>query len=109
MRENLVRAPSLRESATPEVAGRRAAAALKQLTRAQKRFVADGYIHGEFRMQTIRELLRKGLFYLVIDSPNGQCGHMELTPLGKNVQALINPGNRKDAPPPKSPQGREGE
>lgn len=68
------------------------------LTRAQRQYVKDGCIHGDCTMTTVRALKRKGLFYLVITSPNGQCGHMELTPLGKAVQAtLANPASKAKA------------
>jgi hypothetical protein len=40
-------------------------------------------------MQTVRKLKAKGMFHLVINSPNGQCGFMELTQLGKAVQAQL--------------------
>lgn len=62
---------------------------VRDLTRAERTLVHDGCIHGDFRMSTVRNLKRKGLFYLKITSPNGQCGFMELTPLGLDAQALI--------------------
>jgi hypothetical protein len=50
-------------------------------------------------MRTVRSLRDKGLFHLVIDSPNGQCGFMHLTPLGEAVRAalsLAEPHPQKD-------------
>lgn len=40
-------------------------------------------------MTTVRALRRKGLFDLVIDSPDGQCGFMQLTPLGQQTRAAL--------------------
>lgn len=67
-------------------------ALIKSLTPLQRKLVADGCIHGDFTMATVRALKRKGLFSLVITSPNGQCGHMELTPLGQQVRAVLQLG-----------------
>lgn len=64
-------------------------AAKRGLTQAQRMYVQDGCIHGDRTMQTVRALKLKGLFELVISSPNGQCGFMELTPLGKAVQSAL--------------------
>lgn len=64
--------------------------AMRGLTPVQKRMVKDGCIHGDVTMTTVRALQGRGLFYLKITSPNGRCGHMELTPLGVTVQALLN-------------------
>lgn len=72
------------QQSSPEVT-----AARRGLTRAQRRHVERGCISGDFRMQTVRALKAKGLMHLVIDSPNGQCGFMHLTPLGKAVQAIM--------------------
>ena len=58
----------------------------KSLTKVQQKFVKAGCIHGDFTMVTVRALKAKGLFHLVIDSPNGQCGFMKLTPLGESVR-----------------------
>jgi len=63
--------------------------ALQGLTRAQKRYVIDGCIHGDPALRTIRELQRKALFYLHIDSPNGRAGFLRLTPLGETVRAIL--------------------
>ena len=59
-----------------------------RLTMAQKSAILDGYI-GDQVMVTVNALKRKGLFHLVIDSPNGRCGFMRLTPLGIEVQAIL--------------------
>ena len=72
-----------------EPGGRHVIAALRGLTRAERQYVSDGCIHGDTRPATIRSLQHKGMFYLKITSPNGQCGFMELTPLGVNVRAEI--------------------
>lgn len=69
--------------------------ALKGLTRAQKRFVLAGCIHGDFQMQTVRELKRKALFYLHPTSPNGRYGEMRLTPLGETVRTTL---QQREAP-----------
>jgi hypothetical protein len=37
----------------------------------------------------VRALVRKGIMYHHIDSPNGQCGPMRLTPYGIAVQAAV--------------------
>jgi hypothetical protein len=37
-------------------------------------------------MATVRALVRKGLMYHHIDSPNGRCGPMRLTKLGEAVR-----------------------
>ena len=65
------------------------AEALAGLTRAQKRYVIDGCVHGDCTMQTIRALQRKALFYLKITSPNGRAGHLVLTPLGERVREIL--------------------
>ena len=62
-----------------------------KLTPAQRRHIENGCISGDFAMATVNVLARKGLFYLRIDSPNGKCGFMELTPLGLEVRALLAP------------------
>lgn len=62
--------------------------ALRGLTRAERGHVAAGYI-GSAMPSMIRRLQYKGMFYLHIDSPNGMCGTMKLTPLGKNVHAML--------------------
>lgn len=59
---------------------------VRGLSKAQRQYVAAGCIHGDCTMQTVRALVRKGLFRLVIDSPNGNAGFMRLTPLGENVR-----------------------
>jgi len=64
-------------------------ALVRSLTKAQRLLVTDGCVHGDFSMHTVRALKRKGLFHLVIDSPNGQCGFMRLTDLGVAVQAIL--------------------
>lgn len=58
----------------------------RSLTRAQRMYVRDGSIHGDCTMATVRALRSKGLFELVIDSPNGRCGFMRLTSLGGAVR-----------------------
>jgi hypothetical protein len=64
-------------------------AAIRGLTEAQRKYVRAGYIGGDCSNAMIRTLQRKALFYLHIDSPNGRCGTMRLTPLGVTVQAII--------------------
>lgn len=64
--------------------------ALCGLTPAQKRYVKDGAVHGDPKLQTIRALTDKALFFLFIDSPNGRCGHFRLTPLGETVRRILN-------------------
>lgn len=71
-------------------AAKRASAIARGLTKPQRKFVADGSIHGDCAMVTVRALQAKGLFCLVIDSPNGRCGFMRLTPLGEIVRAWLN-------------------
>lgn len=68
----------------------------KALSSAQRYHVERGCISGDFTMATVNALKRKGLFELVISSPNGRCGFMELTPLGKQVrQALATPSDKE--------------
>ena len=55
-------------------------AALKDLTRGERKHVANGYI-GDCLPSTLQSLRRKAMFYLHIDSPNGRAGTMRLTPL----------------------------
>jgi len=62
--------------------------ALRSLTKAERRYVEAGYI-GDVTPGVLRSLREKAMFYLQIDSPNGRCGSMRLTPLGVNVRALI--------------------
>ena len=62
---------------------------IRDLSPTQRRFVRDKNIHGDFTMATVRALKRKGLFHLVIDSPNGQCGFMRLTVAGEQVSAAL--------------------
>lgn len=62
---------------------------VKALSPAQRYHVERGCISGDFTMATVNALKRKGLFELVISSPNGRCGYMELTPLGKQVRQAI--------------------
>jgi hypothetical protein len=64
------------------------------LTKAQKRFVIDGCIHGDFQMRTVRALRQKGLFDLEVNSPNGRAGFMRLTEFGKAVQAKLSGANK---------------
>lgn len=63
--------------------------AMRGLTPKQKQLVVDGCVHGDITMATIRGLRRRALFHLKITSPNGRCGHMELTPLGVTVQQRL--------------------
>jgi hypothetical protein len=58
------------------------------LSIAQRDAVCRGGI-GNHGITTVRALKRKGLMYLHIDSPNGRCGTMELTPLGQQVRAIL--------------------
>jgi hypothetical protein len=59
------------------------------LTTVQRRYILAGAIHGDCAVATVRALKRKGLFRLVIDSPNGHCGFMRLTPLGEAVREML--------------------
>ena len=68
--------------------GRHVLAALRGLTRAERRHVEAGYV-GEATSATIRSLQCKAMFFLFIDSPNGRCGFLKLTPLGENVRKTI--------------------
>lgn len=63
--------------------------AAKGLTRAQRKHVLAGGLHGDFTMATAQTLRDKGLFYLDIDSPNGQCGILRLTTYGRRVQERL--------------------
>lgn len=65
--------------------------ALRGLTPTQKKYVIAGAFHGDCTMATISVLRRKALFYHHIDSPNGRCGPMKLTPLGVTVQGILKP------------------
>lgn len=67
--------------------GVRAAAA--SLTKAQRYHVLNGCISGDFSMSTVSALRRKGLFELVIDSPNGRYGLMKPTALGQQVRDYL--------------------
>lgn len=58
----------------------------KALSPVQAEIVRRGCFSGDFTMATVNALKRKGLFELVISSPNGRCGFMELTDLGKQVR-----------------------
>lgn len=71
-----------------EAGGEKVKAAVRGLTRTERRIVGEGYIR-DARMDTVRNLKRKGMFYHHIDSPNGHCGPMLLTPLGQNARAHI--------------------
>ena len=71
-----------------EPGGEHVVAALRGLTSTERRHVLAGYI-GDCRPSTLNSLRRQAMFYLKIDSPNGRCGIMVLTPLGRNVQALL--------------------
>jgi hypothetical protein len=63
--------------------------AMRGLTKVQRQFVIDGCFHGDVTMATVRALQSRALFYLKIISPNGRCGSMVLTPLGKTVQTIL--------------------
>lgn len=63
--------------------------AMRGLTPTQKKYVMDGSIHGDCTVKTIRALQDKALFFLMIDSPNGRCGFMKLTPLGETVRRIL--------------------
>jgi hypothetical protein len=67
---------------------------LRGLTPTQRKFVKAGTIHGDFTMRTVRALKAKGLFKFVPTSPNGQCGPMVLTELGKAAQAALSRGEQ---------------
>jgi hypothetical protein len=68
--------------------GRAVVEALRGLTRAERRHVEAGYV-GDCQPATVRSLQHKAMFFLHIDSPNGRCGFMKLTPLGESVRATI--------------------
>ena len=59
-----------------------------KLSPAQRNAVRRGGIDDE-SMATVNALMRKGLMYLRIDSPDGRCGFMELTTLGQSVAAYL--------------------
>lgn len=61
----------------------------KTLSPSQRYHVERGSISGDFSMATVNALHRKGLFELRVDSPNGQWGFMEPTPLCREVQAVL--------------------
>ena len=61
----------------------------RALSPIQAEIVRRGCFSGDFTMATVNALKRKGLFELVISSPNGQCGFMELTDIGKQVRQHI--------------------
>lgn len=63
--------------------------AVRKLTKVQRECVRLGAISGDFTMNTVHALRGKGLFHLVISSPNGQCGFMHLTPFGEAVRAEL--------------------
>ena len=63
--------------------------ALSGLTPAQKRVIIAGGFSGDFTMATVRALKRKAIFFHKIDSPNGRCGPMVLTPLGETVREIL--------------------
>lgn len=63
--------------------------ALRSLTKVQRMYVKDGCIHGDCSMRTARLLMGKGMFHLVISSPNGKAGFLHLTPLGERVRSLL--------------------
>ena len=71
-----------------EPGGVHVVAALKSLTRRERYHVERGGI-SDATPAMLRSLQNKAMFYLKIDSPNGRCGFMRLTPLGENVRALI--------------------
>jgi hypothetical protein len=61
----------------------------RRLTKAQRYHVERGCISGDCTMSTVNALKFKGLMYLHIDSPNGRCGFMRLTPLGEAVRDAL--------------------
>ena len=63
--------------------------AIRRLTPVQRAYTKTGAIHGDFTMATVKALEAKGIFHLVIDSPNGQCGFMRLTSLGEAVKTAL--------------------
>ena len=60
----------------------------RSLSPAQRRAIRRGGI-GDETMATVNALMRRGLMYLRIDSPDGRCGFMELTDLGQSVAAYL--------------------
>ena len=71
-----------------EPGGEHVVAALRGLTTAERRHVLAGHV-ADCRPSTLSSLKRQAMFYLKIDSPSGRWGIMVLTPLGRNVQALL--------------------
>lgn len=76
-----------------EQAGEGSRELVRGLTKVQRRFVMDGCIHGDFSITTVRCLMRKGLFHIVTDSPNGQFGPMRLTERGLAVPSALKATN----------------
>lgn len=62
--------------------------ALRGLTPVQKATIIRGYI-GDETMATVSALKSRAIFYLKINSPNGRCGFMELTPLGESIREIL--------------------
>jgi tRNA A37 threonylcarbamoyladenosine dehydratase len=60
----------------------------RSLSIVQRDAVCRGGI-GDHGITTVRALMRKGVMYLHIDSPNGRCGTMKLTSLGQQVRAIL--------------------
>lgn len=64
------------------------AALARSLTKAQREVIQRGG-PGDHPMATVYAMLRKGLIYHKIDSPNGRCGPMELTETGLALRAHL--------------------
>jgi hypothetical protein len=70
----------------------------RSLTKAQRYHIERGCISGDFSMSTVRALKANGLMYLHIDSPNGRCGFMRMTPLGEAVQSALKAEFQMESP-----------
>jgi hypothetical protein len=62
------------------------------LTPAQRDAIMRGSI-GDHSMATVRALIRKGLMYLRISSPNGKAGFVENTELGNALRQHLRQAN----------------
>lgn len=89
--------------------GDEVAVALRGLTRVQRVYVRDGSIHGDCTTRTAAALRDKGLFHLVIDSPNGQWGFFRMTPLGRAVHDHLRALEATPSPTPHGDEGRQAE
>ena len=81
-----------------------AAVIAKGLTVAQRRQIDRNAIGGDFAMSTVRVLIRKGLFEVRPDSPNGRWGPCAITELGLAVREHLT----ATPPHPDTTPGAEG-